>query len=155
MLARMSRPYAQIIVRLAPIGDRTARMQHVVDAVWDACHDRGVSWVGFYIPDGDAALVLGPARDRPACSPIGLHGACGQAFRSQQPLIVRDVADHGENYVACDPSDRSEVVVPLIDESGGCTGVLDLDSHEIGAFDETDVSGLTSVLAAAGLTRTS
>ncbi|MCB9850373.1 MAG: GAF domain-containing protein [Phycisphaerales bacterium] len=148
----MPRPYAQIAETLNPSGECEARMRAVVDALWDACNDRGVSWVGFYLPEGDDAMVLGPSRNKPACSPIGLHGACGQSFRSATPLLVRDVAELGEGYIACDPLDRSEVVVPLIDESGACYGVLDLDSYETGAFDDDDVLGLTHVLRSAGLT---
>jgi putative methionine-R-sulfoxide reductase with GAF domain len=127
-------------------------MQKVVDVLWEALKDTGVSWVGFYSHQGGDELVLGPRRDKPACSPIGLHGACGQVFTSRQAMVVRDVAELGENYVACDPRDRSEVVIPLLDDDGHCWGVLDLDSHEMGAFDETDVEGLTAVLRAAGLT---
>jgi len=155
----MNRPYEQIAARIQPEQKHPARLRQVVDAIWDACHHLGVSWVGFYLPDVDAStgecrqLLLGPARDKPACSPIGLHGACGQAFRSRRPLVVGDVAELGENYIACDPRDRSEVVVPLIDEAGACVGVLDLDSHEPQAFDASDVEGLTRVLRAAGLTR--
>ena len=37
-----------------------------------------VSWVGFYFL-GEGEMTLGPRRDKPACSPIGLHGACGRA----------------------------------------------------------------------------
>ena len=98
-------------------------------------------------------MILGPRRDKAACSPIGLHGMCGQAFTLRKPLLVRDVAELGKNYIACDPRDRSEVVLPLFDESGTCWGVLDLDSHELGAFDDTDVEGLQSVLQSAGLTQ--
>ncbi|TWT44787.1 Free methionine-R-sulfoxide reductase [Phycisphaerae bacterium RAS1] len=146
-----SRPYADIAARLTTSGDRASRMQAVVDALWDALHDKGVSWVGFYLHEGADELTLGPRRDKPACSPIGLHGACGKAFLSRQPLVVRDVAELGANYIACDPRDRSEVVIPVFDERGRCWGVLDVDSHEVGAFDERDVQGLRAVLAAAGL----
>lgn len=129
-------------------------MQAVVDALWDAFAAQGYSWVGFYLeaPDAPEAerLVLGPRRDKPACSPIGLHGACGTAFLSKQTLIVRDVKDLGENYVACDPRDQSEIVIPMIDAAGTCWGVLDIDSFEIGAFDERDEAGLKSVLTAGG-----
>jgi putative methionine-R-sulfoxide reductase with GAF domain len=134
-------------------GERADRMQRVVDALWAGLRDTGVSWVGFYLYEGDEELVLGPRRDKPACSPIGLHGACGQAFKSCRALVVRDVKDLGENYIACDPRDRSEVVIPLLDADGQCWGVLDLDSHEPGAFSEDDVTGLTLVLRAAGLVR--
>jgi len=131
------------------------RMQAVVDVLWDCFHDQGVSWVGFYVdqpnePD-DRRLVLGPCRDKPACSPIGLHGVCGQALRSRAVRIVRDVNELGGNYIACDPRDRSEIVVPLIDSDGNCPAVLDVDSWQVGAFDETDAAGLGEVLRAAGL----
>ncbi|MCP4590109.1 MAG: GAF domain-containing protein [bacterium] len=150
----MIRPYTQIAENLSAAGDRPQRMQTVVDALWDALADTAVSWVGFYVHEGGDELILGPRRDQPACSPIGLHGACGQAFRTRQPLIVRDVKDLGEGYIACDPRDRSEVVIPLLDSVGTCWGVLDLDSHQVDAFNESDVAGLTDLLRAAGLSGT-
>jgi putative methionine-R-sulfoxide reductase with GAF domain len=67
-------------------------------------------------------------------------------------MVVRDVADLGEGYVACDPRDLAEVVIPLFEPDGTCWGVLDLDSFDVGAFDESDVTGLSSLLVAAGLT---
>lgn len=134
---------------------RDDRMRIVVDALWNSLHDKGVSWVGFYIdqpgqPDAER-MVLGPRRDKPACSPIGLHGACGQALLGRNVLIVRDVAELGPNYIACDPRDKSEIVLPLIDEAGMCWGVLDVDSWDIAAFDERDAEGFAAVLRAAGL----
>ncbi len=146
-----SRPYEQVAARLGCDADRQQRMQATVDALWDALKSTGVSWVGFYIHEGGDELVLGPRRDKPACSPIGLHGACGRVFKSREPLAVRDVKDLGQNYIACDPRDRSEVVVPLLERDGTCWGVLDLDSHEVGSFSEDDVAGLLSVLRTAGL----
>lgn len=151
----MARPYGKLETLLAHLdGDRGARMQSAVDALWDVLQPTGVSWVGFYLHEGGDELILGPHRDKLACSPILLHGACGQAFRQRKPLVVRDVAELGENYIACDPRDRSEVVLPLFDGSGTCWGVLDVDSHEAGAFDNSDVEGLERVLKAAGLTQT-
>jgi len=134
--------------------DRTQRMRTTVDALWAALRDSGVSWVGFYLyePTDAGELVLGPLRDKPACSPIGLHGACGQAWRTRRPLVVRDVRELGANYVACDPRDASEVVVPCLEAEGTCWGVLDLDSHDVGSFTAADAEGLTQVLRAAGLT---
>jgi putative methionine-R-sulfoxide reductase with GAF domain len=128
-------------------------MQLTVDALWQHLHPTGVSWMGFYIQEEKDALVLGPRRDKPACSPIALHGVCGQAFQQKRPIVVRDVVELGENYIACDLDDRSEIVVPCFDERGLCWGVLDLDSHQVGAFEETDVEGLNRVLKAAGLTQ--
>ncbi|MBT8484045.1 MAG: GAF domain-containing protein [Phycisphaerales bacterium] len=149
-----ARPYDDIAATLTARGTSAERRRAVVDALWAALHDRGVSWVGFYLerpeePD-DRRLVLEVCRDRPACSPIGSHGACGRALRSGRTLIVDDVTELGDGYIACDPRDRSEIVVPLIDP-GTERGVLDLDSHELAAFDESDAHGLQRVLRVAGL----
>lgn len=130
------------------------RMQTIVDALWESFSDEGYSWVGFYIADENAPeaqrLVLGPRRDKPACSPIGLHGVCGKGYATRRVVIVRDVLDLGDAYVACDPRDRSEIVVPIFDAGDRCIGVLDVDSWEIASFDERDAAGLTRVLQAAG-----
>lgn len=148
----MKRPYDEIVARVSAAGDQRQRMDAVVDALWAALRDSGVSWVGFYVHAGGDELILGPRQPKPACSPIGLQGACGQVFTHGEPLLVRDVSELGDNYIACDPRDRSEVVIPCHGADGTCWGVLDLDSHEVGGFDETDVAGLTRVLRAASLT---
>jgi len=131
--------------------------QAVVDALWEGLQITSVSWLGFYIehhhPERGHEMILGARRDKPACSPIGMHGACGRCCTSQRPLIVSDVAALGAGYIACDPRDRSEVVLPVFDDDGACWGVLDLDSYAIGAFAQSDVHGLQAVLEAAGLTR--
>lgn len=138
------------------------RMQRVADAVWAAHSEAGVSWVGFYHAPGertsdgrdvgDDEMLLGPARDKPACSPIGLHGACGRACREGVTLLVHDVAALGEGYVACDPRDVAELVIPIYGEDGACIGVLDLDSFEQRAFSERDARELHETLVRAGLT---
>lgn len=149
---RPVRDYAAIATRIVPASDADATMRLVVDALWVGLHPTGVSWVGFYLHKACDELVLGPRRDKPACSPIGLHGACGQCFRTGEPIIVTDVKELGENYIACDPRDQSEVVLPMFDPQGRCYGVLDLDSHDLAAFDQRDVDGLERILEYAGLT---
>ncbi|HRQ72036.1 MAG TPA: GAF domain-containing protein [Phycisphaerales bacterium] len=154
--ARRQRDYSRLRPDIAPAASREVRMQAVADALWDAFSKAGFSWVGFYVKPADRdELLLGPRRDKPACSPIGLHGACGRAWRERCPLVVRDVASLGENYVACDPRDRSEVVVPMLDPSGECWGVLDADSHEPGTFTEHDAEALVELLIRAGLSSAS
>lgn len=129
-------------------------LREFVDHLWRELSASGVSWLGVYLADPAAPqqLLLGACRDRPACSPIGLHGVCGQAFRSLQTVVVEDVETLGAAYIACDPSDRSELVVPLIDRQG-CWGVLDLDSRDLGSFGQADADGLALALAAANLCR--
>ncbi|MCG8404227.1 MAG: GAF domain-containing protein [Phycisphaerales bacterium] len=149
----MQREYASFATRMTKEPDRTTQMQSFVDLLWEALHPTGISWIGFYLHEAGEELVLGPRRDKPACSPIGLHGACGRAFRSRRPVVVDDVKELGDHYIACDPRDQSELVIPLFDDSGRCWGVLDVDSHDVGAFDDHDVRGFESLLRLAGLTR--
>ncbi len=132
---------------------RTERMKTVVDWAWDRFSTQGVSWIGFYgRAAGNDGMILLERRDKPACSPIGLHGACGQALVRGKSLVVTDVAKLGEGYIACDPKDRSELVVPMFDPDGSCWGVLDVDSFDLAAFDRVDAEGFWSVCFAAGLT---
>ncbi len=153
-----ARDYAAILHRvesdIPPSADRETRMRLLVDILWDALHTAAVSWAGFYLPDPSEPqhLILGPRRDKPACSPIGLHGACGKSFLTREPLIVHDVAALGPNYIACDPKDRSELVLPCLEPDGAAWGVLDLDSYDVGAFNEHDGRELTRILHVAGLT---
>lgn len=152
-----TREYTALLATDLRTPDAHATMKSVVDALWGAFNRAttagGISWIGFYLPDpADAGvLVLGPRRDKPACSPIGLHGACGRCYTSGLPLVVTDVANLGAGYIACDARDRSEVVVPLLDAWGRCTGVLDADSYDTGAFAEHDARQLHELLCRAGL----
>ncbi|MFM9956445.1 MAG: GAF domain-containing protein [Phycisphaerales bacterium] len=145
------RDYSRL--RFEPARDPDAAMKAFVDAAWDALAPQGVSWIGFYFKDERTdTMTLGHRRDKPACSPIGLHGVCGRGWREQRTIIVRDVRLLGPDYVACDPRDQSEVVVPLFDRGGVCTGVLDVDSFDVGAFTEYDARELARLLIEAGLT---
>jgi putative methionine-R-sulfoxide reductase with GAF domain len=84
-----------------------------------------------------------------------MHGVCGQSFLGRTVRIVEDTRDLGAAYVACDPRDRSEIVLPVafVDgpPTGLPTGVLDLDSHDPGRFGPADERGLRAVLEAAGI----
>ena len=144
---------SELATRLAHAHDRSARMQAFVTAAWSHLAPTGVSWLGFYERDpNDASQLLLAAREpKPACSPIGLHGACGQCLLAAKPLVVHDVADLGAGYIACDPRDRSEVVVPCLGRDGQAWAVLDLDSHQVASFGASDAEALTALLRQAGL----
>lgn len=103
------------------------------------------SWVGFYRVEGNE-LVLGPWRGPQASEhvriPVG-EGICGAAAASGSTEIVDDVAADSR-YLACFPSTRSEIVVPVV-RDGRVVGEIDIDSDEPGAFDAGDRAFLEHV----------
>ena len=155
--APATRPWAtierELHQALAGAHDRAARMQAFVRATWPGLAPTGVSWLGFYErdPSNPSQMLLAAREPKPACSPIGLHGACGQCLLAARPLVVRDVAELGAGYIACDPRDRSEVVVPCLAAPGHAWGVLDLDSHDLASFSDRDAQELARLLVLAGL----
>lgn len=103
-----------------------------------------ISWVGFYRARG-TDLWVGPYQGKIACLYIGPgRGVCGKAFQENRILIVPDV-EKFPDHIACDASSRSEIVLPVV-RGSELVGVLDLDSHEYGAFDEIDSTELQSLL---------
>jgi L-methionine (R)-S-oxide reductase len=96
------------------------------------------SWVGIYLIEGED-LVLGPWQGPRATEhvriPVG-QGICGAAAASGRTEVVDDV-NADERYLACFPSTRSEVVVPIAYQ-GRVVGEIDIDSDEPAAFDEQD-----------------
>ena len=128
-------------------------MSRAVELLWSAFAHKPISWVGFYLKDEDADQMLLVCREpKPACSPIGLQGVCGRSYLGRKAYIVPDVRTLGGGYIACDPKDLSEIVLPLIDANGRCEGVLDVDSYDLAAFNEGDYEGMTEILLGLGLT---
>lgn len=102
-------------------------------------------WFGFYLYDSRKNnLVLGPFQGKLACTRIEIgRGVCGTAFQNKEAIIVDDV-EKFPGHIFCDSSSRSEIVVPLI-KDGNAIGVIDVDSSEYTAFDETDKKYLTKL----------
>ena len=93
-------------------------------------------WTGFYRVVGNE-LVLGPFQGPLACTriPFG-KGVCGSAWKAGETIVVPDV-EKFPGHIACSSESRSEIVVP-VRRNGVITAVLDIDSRELGRFDETD-----------------
>lgn len=95
-----------------------------------------ISWVGFYLFDGEK-LYLGPFQGKVACTKIELgKGVCGTAALQKETIIVLDVTTF-PGHIACDDGTNSEIVVPIL-KGNELIGVLDLDSYQFNAFNETD-----------------
>ena len=118
-------------------------LQQVVDALHDEVEH--YSWVGVYLVDGDD-LVLGPWRGPQATEhvriPVG-QGVCGAAAASGETEIVDDV-NADPRYLACFPSTRSEIVVPIAHD-GRVVGEIDIDSDRRAAFTEGDRNALERI----------
>jgi L-methionine (R)-S-oxide reductase len=103
------------------------------------------SFVGFYRAVGAERLRIGPYQGPLACLEIAFgKGVCGTAAQNEVTQVVADVGAF-PGHIACDPSARSEIVVPVFDAAGALAAVLDVDSRQRAAFDETDRVGLERV----------
>lgn len=100
-------------------------------------------FTGFYLLNKvQNQLILSPFQGSVSCVEIQLgKGVCGEAAEKREPLIVADVTKH-KNYISCDSKAMSEIVLPLV-KDGQLVGVLDLDSTEVGFYDEEDLAGLS------------
>ena len=123
--------------------ERAGDLHEVVDLL----HDRveHYSWVGIYLVE-DGELVLGPWKGPEATEhvriPVG-QGICGAAAASGETEVVDDV-NADPRYLACFPSTRSEIVVP-ISLDGRVVGEIDIDSDRPAAFGEDDRTFLERV----------
>jgi L-methionine (R)-S-oxide reductase len=124
-------------------GDADDALRRVVWVLQERFDD--YSWVGIYLVEGDE-LVLGPWQGPEATEhvriPVG-QGICGAAAASGVTEVVDDV-NADPRYLACFPSTRSEIVVP-ISYDGGVVGEIDIDSDRPAAFDADDRELLENV----------
>lgn len=102
-------------------------------------------WTGFYRAVSDDLLIVGPYQGGHGCLRIAFgKGVCGTAAQSRQTQLVPDV-EAFPGHIACSSSTRSEIVVPVIAPNGRILAVLDVDSDDPAAFDETDQKYLESL----------
>lgn len=122
-------------------------MREIVDELWDTFAGSPYSWCGFYVlAPGGGELVLGAHRDKPACSPLPMHGVCGKAVKDGKTIIVPDVKALGDAHIECDPRNQSEIAVPVYDAKGKVFAVFDVDSESKNAFDEVDQRWLETIM---------
>ena len=127
--------------------DEVAVMANVAAVIHEAM---GFWWTGFYrvMPKAgsdEKELVLGPFQGPVACMhiPFG-RGVCGTAWERRQTIVVPDV-EQFPGHIACSSLSRSEIVVPVISQTGEVVAVLDIDSKELSTFDDTDCQYLEAV----------
>jgi GAF domain-containing protein len=130
--------YQMLVSQIASLiegeADQIAVMSNVVAAIHQ---EMKFWWTGFYrVVDNE--LLLGPFQGPVACMhiPFG-RGVCGTAWQRQQTVVVPDV-DQFPGHIACSSQSRSEIVVPVFSPDGKVTAVLDIDSEQLGTFDDVD-----------------
>jgi L-methionine (R)-S-oxide reductase len=141
------RAYAQlhgyILNVLGGIDDDVAGMATISSLTH---HAFGYLWTGFYRVVGPGHLRVGPYQGTVGCLEIEFgRGVCGTAAAQRQTIIVPDV-EKFPGHIACDARSKSEIVVPVFDQSGGLIAVLDIDSDKRSTFDAADAQGLERIV---------
>ena len=110
-------------------------------------------WVGFYLVrefegqggEKSSRLELGPFQGSVACYAIPYgKGVCGTAWAERSTQVVPDV-EAFPGHIACSSLSRSEIVVPVFGMDGDVKAVIDIDSTEVGTFDEVDALYLEKI----------
>jgi len=109
-------------------------------------------WVGFYILDIKGKNVflaeyLGNATEHVKI-PVGV-GVCGRVAQEQKTMIISDVSKEN-NYLSCSIEVKSEIVMPIF-KDGQFVGELDVDSHDLAAFDSEDEEFLQKIVKIASV----
>lgn len=108
-------------------------------------HEFGFWWTGFYRTEGSSQLILGPFQGPLACTRIDYgRGVCGTSWAERRTIIVPDV-EQFPGHIACSSESRSEIVVPVW-QHDEIVAVLDIDSRELGTFDQTDQEYLEQIV---------
>lgn len=107
-------------------------------------------WTGFYRVTTPGLLVIGPYQGGHGCLRIPFErGVCGAAATERRTQLVPDV-EAFPGHIACSSTTKSEIVVPVLTPNGRLLAVLDVDSDEPAAFDETDRTALEAVCRTLG-----
>lgn len=141
---RYQRIFKQLEALIAKSNDIHARMATVI-AVLHHKLDY-FFWTGFYVLSTDGELVVRSYQGPVACQVLEKgKGVCWAGINRKESIIVEDVHQF-PGHIACDSRSRSEIVVPFRNKQGDIIGVLDVDSKNLAAFDDTDAQWLEKIL---------
>jgi len=131
----------QIVADLERRQSSGASFEDLLMAAVQALHDldERFHWTGIYELFPDSVLRLGPFIGAPTDHVfIGVgRGVCGTAVAERRNINVPDVR-LVQNYLACSTETRSELVI-LIRKGERIYAQVDIDSHQVAAFDENTV----------------
>jgi len=131
-----------LIARLEGYAAEGASFETLLEAAVRELHDCDprFHWTGIYELFPDEVLRLGPFVGAPTDHVfIGVgRGVCGTAVAEKRNLNIPDVRLIA-NYLACSTATRSELVV-LIRSGDTIHAQIDIDSHQVAAFDDDAVA---------------
>jgi L-methionine (R)-S-oxide reductase len=137
----------QLIASLESRAASGADFEDVLEAAVNGLHEMNgrFHWTGIYELFPDNVLRLGPFIGAPTDHVfIGVgRGVCGTAVAERRNINVPDVRAV-TNYLACSTETRSELVI-LIRKGERIFAQIDIDSHEVAAFDEDSVASVQRV----------
>ena len=137
----------EVIARLERMRASGAEFESLLESAVEGVHAMSprFHWTGIYELFPDNVLRLGPFIGAPTDHVfIGVgSGVCGSAVAEKRDLNIPDVREI-TNYLACSTETRSELVV-LIRTGETIHAQIDIDSHEIAAFDDAAVERVQAV----------
>ena len=148
--ATKAEKYRELILQITALtsieSDFIANLANIAAALK---YGMGFFWVGFYRVDKNGEtnsstnfdnqiLILAPFQGPLACTRIKYgKGVCGKSWKDKATILVEDV-ELFEGHIACSSNSKSEIVVPIFDETGNVALILDVDSDIVDDFDEID-----------------
>ena len=136
-----------LISRLDALVDAGASFESVLESAVKGVHQLNIrfDWTGIYELFPDNVLRLGPFVGSPTDHVfIGVGtGVCGTAVAEKRNMNIADVRKIS-NYLACSTETRSELVI-LIRSGDRIHAQIDIDSHQVGAFDDSVVASVQQV----------
>lgn len=130
----------QICSQLEALKHRKRPLDEILTLSVELVHNSSpiYHWTGIYELFPDQVLRLGPFIGAPTnhvfiC--VG-QGVCGSAVAAGKNMNIPDVSK-ADNYLACSEETRSELVV-LIRKGDHIFAQIDIDSHELNAFEDAE-----------------
>ena len=137
----------ELIAHLEGMAARGDDFETILRAAVEGVHefDPRFHWTGIYELFPDDILRLGPFIGAPTDHVfIGVgRGVCGTAVAEKRNMNIPDVTKI-DNYLACSSETRSELVI-LIRSGDLIHAQIDIDSHEVDAFDDEAMAAVQRV----------
>lgn len=140
--------YKRIIEQLVPLFAKTSDPFARIATATAVLHNKFdyFFWTGYYrLIDGK--LTVTSYQGSVACLVLAKDvGVCWAGINQGKSLVVEDV-EKFPGHIACDSRSKSEIVIPVKDQSGEIVGIFDVDSKELSSFDEIDQKYLEEIIA--------